>query len=149
MSFLRLNWEHILCFCGQLINFYFRNAFNKYVGMFKNDLPRLHIINMLDEHLLKISANIIEVKIILGGSVATICALQRMVTRPSDKKVPFKLNCRQSQFRSILQWQIIKIEAKLCRKLGCFYISSFLILTTICGCLKNKERKGVAYPLLW
>ncbi|GJU48416.1 ATP-dependent DNA helicase PIF1-like protein [Tanacetum coccineum] len=46
-------------------------------------------------HVLRMSKNNIEAKIISGGEVGTIVAIPRMNISPSDKKMPFQLNKRQ------------------------------------------------------
>ncbi|GJT62991.1 ATP-dependent DNA helicase PIF1-like protein [Tanacetum coccineum] len=65
------------------------------VMLMRNSDQRAGLCNGTTLQVLRTGHNIIEAKIISGGSVGTICAIPRMIICPSDTKMPFKLNRRQ------------------------------------------------------
>nr|GFA25774.1 ATP-dependent DNA helicase PIF1-like [Tanacetum cinerariifolium] len=58
----------------------------------RNIDQRAKLCNGTRLQVLRIGTNVIEAKIISGGSVGTICAIPHMVISPSDTKLSFKLN---------------------------------------------------------
>ncbi|GJX75697.1 ATP-dependent DNA helicase PIF1-like protein [Tanacetum coccineum] len=66
------------------------------VMLMRNIDQRARLCNGTMLQVLRMGTNIIEAKIISGGSVGTVCAILRMVISPTDTKMPFKLNRRLS-----------------------------------------------------
>ncbi|GJV28743.1 ATP-dependent DNA helicase RRM3-like protein [Tanacetum coccineum] len=65
------------------------------IMLMRNIDQRAGLCNGTRLQVLRMGDNIIEAKIISGGSVGTICAIPRMIISPTDTKMPFKLNRRQ------------------------------------------------------
>ncbi|GJU76709.1 FAR1-related sequence 11-like protein [Tanacetum coccineum] len=66
------------------------------VMLMRNSDQRAGLCNGTTLQVLRTGHNIIEAKIISGGSVGTICAIPRMIISPSDTKMPFKFNKQSS-----------------------------------------------------
>ncbi|GJT93726.1 ATP-dependent DNA helicase RRM3-like protein, partial [Tanacetum coccineum] len=73
---------------------------------------RLQVLRMAD--------NIIEAKIISGGSVGTICAIPRMIISLTDTKMPFKLNRRQFPIQVCFAMTINKSQGHTLSHVGLF-----------------------------
>ncbi|GJY71498.1 ATP-dependent DNA helicase PIF1-like protein [Tanacetum coccineum] len=69
---------------------------------------------------LRMGTNVIEAKIISGGSVGTIYVIPRMVITPSENKLPFKLNRRLFPIQIYLGLTINKIQGQKLSKVGLF-----------------------------
>ncbi|GJY82216.1 ATP-dependent DNA helicase PIF1-like protein [Tanacetum coccineum] len=69
---------------------------------------------------LRMGINIIEAKIISGGSVGTVCAILRMVISPTDTKMPFKLNRRQFPIQVCFAMTINKSQGQTLSQVGLF-----------------------------
>jgi ATP-dependent DNA helicase PIF1 len=68
----------------------------------------------------RLGTNIIEAKIISGGSVGTVCAIPRMVLSPSDTKMPFKFNRRQFPVSPCFAMTINKSQGQTLTHVGLF-----------------------------
>ncbi|GJT18623.1 ATP-dependent DNA helicase PIF1-like protein [Tanacetum coccineum] len=69
---------------------------------------------------LRLGNNIIEAKIISGGSVGRICAIPRMVISPTDTKMSFKLNRRQFPIQVCFAMTINKSQGQTLSQVGLF-----------------------------
>ncbi|GJQ94477.1 ATP-dependent DNA helicase PIF1-like protein [Tanacetum coccineum] len=65
------------------------------IMLMRNIDQKAGLFNGTRLQVLRLGNNIIEAKIISGGSVGKICAIPRMVISPTDTKMSFMLNRRQ------------------------------------------------------
>nr|GEW55070.1 ATP-dependent DNA helicase PIF1-like [Tanacetum cinerariifolium] len=65
------------------------------IMLMRNIDQKVELCNGTRLQALRLGNNIIDAKIISGGSIGKICAIRRMVISPTDTKMPFKLNRRQ------------------------------------------------------
>ncbi|GJU61122.1 ATP-dependent DNA helicase PIF1-like protein [Tanacetum coccineum] len=86
----------------------------------RNIDQRAGLCNGTRLQVLRMGTNVIEAKIISGGSVGTICAIPRMVISPSDTKLPFKLNRRQFHVQICFGMTINKSQGQTLSKVGLF-----------------------------
>ncbi|GJS91564.1 ATP-dependent DNA helicase PIF1-like protein [Tanacetum coccineum] len=86
----------------------------------RNIDQRAGLCNGTRLQVLRMGTNVIEAKIISGGSVGTICAIPRMVISPSDTKLPFKLNRRQFPVQICFGMTINKSQGQTLSKVGLF-----------------------------
>ncbi|GKE19891.1 ATP-dependent DNA helicase PIF1-like protein, partial [Tanacetum coccineum] len=86
----------------------------------RNIDQRAGLCNGTRLQVLRMGTNVIEAKIISGGSVGTICAIPRMVISPSDTKFPFKLNRRQFLVQICFGMTINKSQGQTLSKVGLF-----------------------------
>ncbi|KAL6578900.1 hypothetical protein OROMI_009116 [Orobanche minor] len=73
----------------------FKKAPGTPVMLMRNIDQKTGLCNGTRLQVLRMGINIIEVKIISGGRVGSICTIPRMVISSSYTKMPFKLNRRQ------------------------------------------------------
>nr|GFB85199.1 ATP-dependent DNA helicase PIF1-like [Tanacetum cinerariifolium] len=86
----------------------------------RNINQRAGLCNKTRLQILRMGVNIIEAKIISGGSVGIICAIPRMVLSPSDTKIPFKFNHRQFPVALCFAMTINKSQGQTLTQVGIF-----------------------------
>ncbi|GKA02841.1 ATP-dependent DNA helicase PIF1-like protein [Tanacetum coccineum] len=86
----------------------------------RNIDQRAELCNGTRLQVLRMGTNVIEAKIISGGSVGTVCAIPRMVISPSNTKLPFKLNRRQFPVQICFGMTINKSQGQMLSKVGLF-----------------------------
>ncbi|GJW64354.1 ATP-dependent DNA helicase PIF1-like protein [Tanacetum coccineum] len=90
------------------------------IMLMHNINQRAGLCNGTRLQVLRMGINIIEAKIISGGSVGTICAIPRMVISSSDTKMPFKLNRRQFPIQVCFAMTINKSQGQTLSHVGLF-----------------------------
>nr|GEX72585.1 ATP-dependent DNA helicase PIF1-like [Tanacetum cinerariifolium] len=90
------------------------------IMLMRNINQRAGLCNGTRLQVLRIGINIIEAKIISGGSVGTICAIPRMVISPTDTKMSFKLNRGQFPIQVYFATTINKSQGQTLSQVGLF-----------------------------
>ncbi|GKA04188.1 ATP-dependent DNA helicase PIF1-like protein [Tanacetum coccineum] len=88
------------------------------IMLMRNIDQRAGLCNGTRLQVLRMGNNIIEAKIISGGSVGAICAIMRMLISPTDTKMLFKLNRRQFPIQVCFAMTINKSQGQTLSHVG-------------------------------
>ncbi|GJY51738.1 ATP-dependent DNA helicase RRM3-like protein [Tanacetum coccineum] len=90
------------------------------VMLMRNIDQKAGLCNGTRLQVLRMGINVIEGKIISGGSVGKISAIPRMVITPTETKMPFKLNRRQFPIQICFGMTINKSQGQTLSQVGLF-----------------------------
>ncbi|GJY08030.1 replication protein A 70 kDa DNA-binding subunit B [Tanacetum coccineum] len=90
------------------------------VMLMRNIDQKAGLCNGTRLQVLRMGINVIEGKIISGGSVGKICAIPRLVITPTDTKMQFKLNRRQFPIQICFGMMINKSQGQKLSQVGLF-----------------------------
>ena len=90
------------------------------VMLMRNIDQKAGICNGTRLQVIRLGVNVIEARIISGGTIGRICAIPRMVITPSKTKMPFKLNKRQFPIQVCFGMTINKRQGQTLSQVGLY-----------------------------